>query len=47
MSGIAGLRGTGDFGTDERPKGFREGILFFNPNGEAPIFALRPRGSAW
>lgn len=40
MSGIAGLRGTGDFGTDERPKDFREGILFFNPNGEAPIFAL-------
>lgn len=40
MSGIAGLRGTGDFGTDERPKDFRESILFFNPNGEAPIFAL-------
>jgi len=40
MSGIAGLRGTGDWGTDERPKDFRENILFFNPNGEAPIFAL-------
>src|SRR5262245_20900375 len=40
MSGIAGLRGTGDFGTDERPKSFREGILKFNPNGESPIFAL-------
>ncbi len=40
MSGIAGLRGTGDFGADERPKDFRESILFFNPNGEAPIFAL-------
>lgn len=40
MSGIAGLRGTGDFGTDERPKSFREGILRFNGNGEAPIFAL-------
>jgi hypothetical protein len=40
MAGIAGLRGTGDFGTDERPKDFREGILFFNGNGEAPIFAL-------
>lgn len=40
MSGIAGLRGTGDFGTDERPKDFRENILFFNPNGESPIFAL-------
>lgn len=40
MSGIAGLRGTGDFSTDERPKDFRSNILFFNPNGEAPIFAL-------
>jgi hypothetical protein len=40
MSGIAGLRGTGDWGTDERPKNFREGILRFNPRGTAPIFAL-------
>lgn len=40
MSGIAGLRGTGDWGTDERPKNFREGILRFNPSGTAPIFAL-------
>jgi len=40
MSGIAGLRGTGDWGTDERPKNFRESILFFSPNGTAPIFAL-------
>jgi hypothetical protein len=40
MSGIAGLRGTGDWGTDERPKSFREGILRFNPSGTAPIFAL-------
>src|ERR1043165_7720799 len=40
MSGIAGLRGTGDWSTDERPKSFREGILFFNANGESPIFAL-------
>lgn len=40
MSGIQGLRGTGDWGTDERPKDFREGILRFNPNGTAPIFAL-------
>jgi hypothetical protein len=40
MSGIAGLRGTGDWGTDERPKDFRESILFYSPNGSAPIFAL-------
>lgn len=40
MSGIAGLRGTGNMGTDERPKNFREMILFRNPNGAAPIFGL-------
>lgn len=40
MSGIAGLRGTGNWGTDERPKNFREGILRWNPAGSAPIFAL-------
>jgi hypothetical protein len=40
MSGIGGLRGTGDWSADERPKDFRSNILFFNPNGEAPIFAL-------
>lgn len=40
MASFAGLRGTGSWGTDERPKNFREGILFYNPNGVAPIFAL-------
>src|SRR5215467_10110620 len=40
MTAIPGLRGTGDWGTDERPKNFRESILFFSPNGDAPIFAL-------
>lgn len=37
---FAGLRGTGSFGTDERPKNFREMILWLDPNGQAPIFAL-------
>lgn len=37
---FAGLRGTGSFGTDERPKSFREMILWMNPNGSAPLFAL-------
>ncbi|TFH42385.1 MAG: hypothetical protein E4H01_13555, partial [Lysobacterales bacterium] len=37
---IAGLRGTGDWGTDERPKNFREMILWLNPNGSAPLTAL-------
>lgn len=37
---FAGLRGSGSFGTDERPKSFREMILWMNPNGTAPLFAL-------
>ena len=40
MSAVAGLRGTGQFGSDERPKNFRESILWMNPNGSAPLFAL-------
>lgn len=40
---IAGLRGTGDWGTDERPKNFRETILWRNPNGKAPLFAMMAR----
>lgn len=43
MAGINGLRGTGDWGTDERPKDFRNTILFLNPNGSAPIFAMSGR----
>lgn len=37
---FAGLRGTGSYGTDERPKNFREMILWMQPNGKAPLFAL-------
>lgn len=37
---FAGLRGTGDYGTDERPKNFRELILWRQPNGMAPLTAL-------
>jgi hypothetical protein len=43
MAAVAGLRATGDFGTDERPKNFREMIMFRNPTGAAPIFALTAR----
>lgn len=43
MPAVAGLRGTGDWATDERPKNFRELILFRNPNGTSPIFALMAR----
>lgn len=41
---IAGLRGTGVWGADERPKNFRELILWQNPNGKAPLFALTAKG---
>jgi hypothetical protein len=37
---VAGVRGTGDWGTDERPKNFREMILWRRPNGQAPLTAL-------
>ena len=40
MPAIAGLRGTGDWGADERPTNFREMILWLNPNGMTPIFGL-------
>lgn len=40
MAAVAGLRGTGDWGTDERPKSFREMILWRNPTGTAPMYAL-------
>lgn len=40
MTAVAGLRGTGDWGTDERPKNFREMILWRRPNGNAPLTAL-------
>ena len=43
MASILGLRGTGDWGTDERPKNFRETILWNMPNGMAPLLALMGR----
>ena len=35
-----GMRGTGDWATDERPKNWRESILFLYPNGMAPLTAI-------
>ena len=43
MTAFAGLRGTGDWATDERPKNFRELILWRNPNGSAPLTAMLSR----
>lgn len=40
MVSIAGLRGTDNFTSRERPENFRETILWLNPNGEAPLTAL-------
>jgi hypothetical protein len=40
MGAVAGMRGTGDWGVDERPKSFRETILWRSPNGQAPLLAL-------
>ncbi len=40
FNAFAGLRGTGDWAVDERPKNFREMILWRNPNGSAPLTAL-------
>lgn len=37
---VAGLRGTGDWGADERPKNFRESILWMTPNGDTPLLGL-------
>lgn len=40
MAAVLGLRGTGDFSTDERPKNWRETLLYLFPNGDAPLTAL-------
>lgn len=40
MAAIAGLRGTGDWASDERPKNFRETILWRDPNGMTPLTGL-------
>ena len=37
---VAGLRGSAQWGTDERPKNFREMILWRDPNGQTPLTAL-------
>ena len=38
--GFLGLRGTGDWATDQRPKSWRDGILYLYPNGMAPLTAM-------
>jgi len=43
---VPGLRGTGDWGPDERPKNFRETILWLEPDGSAPLTALMGMASS-
>jgi hypothetical protein len=40
MAPFLGMRGTGDWSADERPKAWREGILYYYPNGKAPLTAI-------
>ncbi len=40
MAAFLGMRGTGDWATDQRPKNWREGILFLYPNGMMPLTAI-------
>jgi hypothetical protein len=35
-----GMRGTGDWVTDQRPKNWRQQILYLYPNGSAPLTAI-------
>jgi hypothetical protein len=40
MAGFLGMRGTGDWATDQRPMNWRDSILYLYPNGDAPLTAL-------
>ena len=40
MAALQGLRGTGEFSTDFRPKNYRELFTLLEPNGNAPLNAL-------
>lgn len=40
MSAFLGMRGTGDWVTNQRPKNYRELILYLYPNGMAPLTAI-------
>ena len=38
--GFLGMRGTGDWATNQRPENWRETILYLYPNGSAPLTAI-------
>lgn len=45
-TGFLGMRGTGNWSNEERPKSFREGMLLLNPNGAAPLTAITSKGKS-
>jgi len=40
MGAFLGMRGSGDWASDQRPKNWREAILYEYPNGSAPLTAM-------
>ena len=45
MAPIQGMRGTGEFSSDFRPKNYRELFTLLEPNGNAPLNAMLAMGS--
>lgn len=37
---VLGMRGTGSWAADERPKNYREAILYLYPNDKAPLMSF-------
>ena len=46
MAAIQGMRGTGEFASDFRPKNYRELFTLLEPNGNAPLNAMLAMGSS-
>lgn len=46
MEAFVGAIGNNDWATDQRPKNWRQGILFLYPNGDAPLTAIMSKMSS-
>lgn len=46
MAAIQGMRGSGEFSSDFRPKNYRELFTLLEPNGNAPLNAMLSMGSS-
>lgn len=46
VAAVQGLRGTGEFDADHRPKNYRELFTLLEPNGNAPLNALLAMGQS-